>query len=112
MELGFSYLKDGGKLLIVKMFYSLKYRKLEHKYERKIAQDFQLHKLPEEEWPECDYCLSKLHQPPPGAADCTKHNDKTLAGYYMKCPEMGTYSIIISMFINYLYRWNIYPKCY
>lgn len=36
-------------------------RKLAYNYHRKIGQDFDLSKLPEEEWPVCEYCLTKLH---------------------------------------------------
>ena len=46
-----------------------KWRGLAYNYQRVIAQDFEIHKLPQEQWPECDFCMSQLHLPSPIGGD-------------------------------------------
>ena len=80
-----------------RFFLPWKWRTRKVEYQRQISDDYKVHLLSEEKFPEWDLCLQKLDQPPLSAESELKYSmyqketclEKTLSGIYIRMPEIS-----------------------
>ena len=90
------------------------WRHLKHDYDFKIAQDFRLTNLDENEWPECNFWMEKLYLFSPLCYDekVDRNSKRVKHDIYMKAPDSRLYheQWLEYMIKNQIYYDSAYPN--